>query len=57
MGWNVREIEKWLTETLDSPLGQLALLLLIPLAKLVYGYLRDRQKPKTQPPGPSSVRA
>lgn len=53
----MKELEQWLTDQLDSPMGQLALLLLVPLVRLVYGYLRDRQKRKTQPPPPSAAKA
>lgn len=57
MGELVKDLDEWLKQTLESPLGQLAVLLLIPVVKLVYGYLQDRRKRKVSPPGPSSAKA
>ena len=57
MGYDVKDLDEWLKQTLESPLGQLAVLLLIPVVKLVYGYLQDRRKRKAQPQGPSSAKA
>lgn len=53
----MKDLDEWLKQTLESPLGQLAVLLLIPLVKLAYGYLQDRRKRKASPQGPSSAKA